>query len=210
MTSSRRPRLRLMAGRRPQDRPPIVVLDPDATWPWSRGDCCWWPTPAVTSANWCASYPRLPASGPAAGLGHQRDPAVPLPAGRGDGAVGAGVAPRDVRNVVRCFGVARKMLRHRPAMVVSTGSGIALGLPARARRGRGPGALRRERHPGRGPVAHRPHPGQVPTGERVHAARAVGQSLVGATPDRCSRASPPCPARRCPSASARWWSPSGR
>ena len=38
------------------------------------------------------------------------------------------VAPRDVANVARCVGLARKMLRHPPAMVVSTGSGIALGF----------------------------------------------------------------------------------
>jgi UDP-N-acetylglucosamine--N-acetylmuramyl-(pentapeptide) pyrophosphoryl-undecaprenol N-acetylglucosamine transferase len=38
------------------------------------------------------------------------------------------VAPRDVRNVARCLGVAKRLLRHRPAMVVSTGSGIALGF----------------------------------------------------------------------------------
>jgi UDP-N-acetylglucosamine--N-acetylmuramyl-(pentapeptide) pyrophosphoryl-undecaprenol N-acetylglucosamine transferase len=38
------------------------------------------------------------------------------------------VMPRDVPNVVRCARIARRLPRHRPAMVVSTGSGIALGF----------------------------------------------------------------------------------
>lgn len=38
------------------------------------------------------------------------------------------VAPRDFVNVGRCMALAKKMLRHRPAMVISTGSGIALGF----------------------------------------------------------------------------------
>ncbi len=65
------------------------------------------------------------------------------------------VAPRDVVNVAHCFGLARKMLRHRPAMVISTGSGIALGfLPVLAA-------------------------GGVPAHYVESATRAVGPSLTG-------------------------------
>ncbi len=65
------------------------------------------------------------------------------------------VAPRDVVNVIRCLGLARKMVRHRPAMVISTGSGIALGfLPVLAAAG-------------------------VPAHYVESATRAVGPSLTG-------------------------------
>ncbi len=65
------------------------------------------------------------------------------------------VAPRDVVNVAHCFGLARKMLRHRPAMVISTGSGIAVGfLPVLAA-------------------------GGVPAHYVESATRAVGPSLTG-------------------------------
>ncbi len=46
------------------------------------------------------------------------------------------VAPRDVANVLRCLPHASRLARQRPAMAVSTGSGVALGfLPALAAAG---------------------------------------------------------------------------
>ena len=117
---------------RRSDRPPTVVLDP--------GDLSMVEGRMLLVANGGGHLSQLvrllPAAArprPAAGLGDQRDPPVPHRARRRDGHLRApAVAPRDVVDVAHCFGLARKMLRHRPPMVISTGSGIAPRLPAPA------------------------------------------------------------------------------
>ena len=103
------------------------------------------------------------------------------------------VAPRDVVDVVRCLGLARKMLRHRPAMVIEHRIGIALGfLPLLAAGGVSTHYVESATR-AVGPSLTGRILGKVPP-VNVYTSTSSGRAPAGPTPGRCSTASPPCPA----------------